>query len=242
SATILQTAQYFLSTHGDIMADFSSQGPTDVDFRVKPDVVAPGVNVISSIPANACAVPPCFAFFQGTSMATPHLAGGAAFLRGMHADWSAADIRSAIVNTAARGVLKRTPVPRDTALVLESSVNIAGAGREDLAAAASATALLSRVSVSFGAVPSISGNSQSAPVRIRNAGTAPATWALSVSSNAPNASVTYSVSPASVSLAPGASATVTVTMTPVKGASPGGHQAMLEVGSAAHAVLYTIIK
>jgi len=242
SATILKTAQYFLSTHGDIMADFSSQGPTDVDFRVKPDVVAPGVNVISSIPANACAVAPCFAFFQGTSMATPHLAGGAAFLRGMHPDWSAADIRSAIVNTAARGVLKRTPVPGDTAFAPEGNVNIAGAGREDLAAAANATALLSPVSVSFGAVPAISGKSLSAPVTIRNGGTSPATWALSITSNVPDSSVTYSVSPASVSLAPGASATVTVTMTPAKGASLRGHQAMLEVGSAAHAVLYTIIK
>ena len=31
------------------MGDFSSQGPTDVDYRVKPDLVAPGVNVLSSI-------------------------------------------------------------------------------------------------------------------------------------------------------------------------------------------------
>ena len=43
----------------DIMAGFSSQGPTDVDFRVKPDVVAPGVNVLSSIPHTYCAAPPC---------------------------------------------------------------------------------------------------------------------------------------------------------------------------------------
>ena len=41
---------YFTSPNDDIMAGFSSQGPTDVDFRVKPDVVAPGVNVLSSIP------------------------------------------------------------------------------------------------------------------------------------------------------------------------------------------------
>ena len=105
-ATIGAALQYFVTTHADIMADFSSQGPTDVDFRVKPDVVAPGVNVLSSIPANACAAPPCFAFFAGTSMATPHLAGSAAFLRGVHPDWSAAQVRSAIVNTAARGVLR----------------------------------------------------------------------------------------------------------------------------------------
>lgn len=80
----------------DIMAGFSSQGPSDVDYRVKPDVVAPGVNVLSSVPANACATPPCFAFFQGTSMATPHLAGSAAIVKQQHATWSAAQIRSAM--------------------------------------------------------------------------------------------------------------------------------------------------
>ena len=35
-----------VTANDDIMAGFSSQGPTDVDFRVKPDVVAPGVNVL----------------------------------------------------------------------------------------------------------------------------------------------------------------------------------------------------
>ncbi len=95
---------YFYSGNNDIMAGFSSQGPTDVDFRVKPDVVAPGVNVLSSIPQQFCDAPRpggCFAFFQGTSMATPHLAGSAAVrARQAHPDWPAWAVRSAIVNTA----------------------------------------------------------------------------------------------------------------------------------------------
>jgi minor extracellular serine protease Vpr len=103
ATTIGATLAYFLTTNADIMAGFSSQGPTNVDFRVKPDVVAPGVNVLSSIPHQFCGTPPCFAFFQGTSMATPHLAGSAAVVHGQHADWSAAEVRSAIVNTADRG-------------------------------------------------------------------------------------------------------------------------------------------
>ena len=89
------------------MAGFSSQGPTDVDFRVKPDVVAPGVNVLSSVPMHLCGGNPCFAFFSGTSMAAPHLAGSAAVVRGQRPDLSAAEVRSTIVNTAARGVLGR---------------------------------------------------------------------------------------------------------------------------------------
>jgi subtilisin family serine protease len=239
-ATVVDALQYYLTTHQNIMADFSSQGPTDVDFRVKPDVVAPGVNVLSSVPASECATPPCFAFFQGTSMATPHLAGTAAFLRGLHPDWSAADIRSAVVNTAQRGVLFSPPVAASTTLPVETKVNIIGAGLEDALAAANASALLSPVSVSFGAVPAISGQSLSAQVTLKNAGSGTATWALSTSGS--DGSVNYSVSPASVTLGAGASTTVTVTMSAAKGAAFGTHQGMLEVGSAAHAALFTIIK
>src|SRR6266540_3337015 len=67
STTIGAALAYFSTVNANIMAGFSSQGPTDVDFRVKPDVVAPGVNVLSSIPAAFCAAPAspsCWAFFQ----------------------------------------------------------------------------------------------------------------------------------------------------------------------------------
>ena len=96
----------------DVMADFSSEGPTDVDFRVKPDVVAPGVNVLSSIPTSFCDGDPCFAFFQGTSMATPHLAGSAAIVRQEHPDWPAWAVGSAVVNTADTGVLREVHARR----------------------------------------------------------------------------------------------------------------------------------
>jgi subtilisin family serine protease len=240
SATVADALQYYLTTHQNIMADFSSQGPTDVDFRVKPDVIAPGVNVLSSVPASECTTPPCFAFFQGTSMATPHLAGSAAFVRGLHPDWSAADIRSAVVNTATRGVLFAPPAAATSTLAIETNVNIIGAGIENLAAAASASALLSPVSVSFGAVPMISGQSRSAAVTITNGGAGPATWSLATSGS--DASVQFSVAPNSVTLGAGASRTVVVTMTAAKGAAPGSHQGTLEVGSDAHAALYTIVK
>ena len=49
--TILAGLDYFRTGNDNIMAGFSSEGPTDVKFRIKPDVVAPGVNVLSSQPA-----------------------------------------------------------------------------------------------------------------------------------------------------------------------------------------------
>jgi minor extracellular serine protease Vpr len=228
-ATISAALSYFLTPNVDIMAGFSSQGPTDVDFRVKPDVVAPGVNVLSSVPHNACGAPPCFAFFQGTSMATPHLAGSAAVVRGQHPTWSAAQVRSAIVNQAEQGVLKNFSTAKP-----ENDVNVVGAGRENLDNAVRATVALDPVSVSFGAVPSGSGQ------------TATATVQLSLSSGPFTVSVTPSTGTGVTYTASLSGSTVTVTMSAAKGASGGDHQATLRVlrggTEVAHAAVYTLIK
>jgi subtilisin family serine protease len=233
--TIGATLAYLQTGNNDFMAGFSSQGPTDVDFRVKPDLVAPGVSVLSSIPHQFCDAPPCFAFFQGTSMATPHLAGSAAVVRGAHPTWSAAQVRSAVVNTADTGVLKSA-----TTGALVSDVNLIGTGRENLLSAVGVGAGLDPVSVSFGAVPSGSGQTQSFDVTITNLGGSAATWSVAVGTST-GTGVAYSVSASSVSLAPGGSTVVTITMTAAKGASAGGHQATLTVGGS-HGAVYTLIK
>jgi minor extracellular serine protease Vpr len=240
NGTITAARQYIDTNNDDFMAGFSSQGPTDVDFRVKPDVVAPGVNVLSSIPSAFCALPPCFAFFQGTSMATPHLAGSAAAVRWAHPTWSAADIRSAIVNSAAQGKLRQSS---SRVGAFETDVNVTGAGREDLAAAIKAPLSLDPVSVSFGAVPSGSGQTRTFPVTITNLGD-PGTFAVTV--GAGSGGVAFSVAPASLSLASGQSATVTVTLAAGKGIAAGDRSATLSVsgagGDVAHAVVYTLVK
>jgi subtilisin family serine protease len=244
-ATISATLAYFQTANADIMAGFSSQGPTDVDFRIKPDVVAPGVNVLSSIPTTFCKPGPCFAFFQGTSMASPHLAGSAAIVRQQHPTWSAAEVRSAIVNTADRGTPKN-PVLRDATNGLHvDNVNITGAGRENLLAAVNAKVALDPVSVSFGAVPSGSGQTLKSTVTLNNLSGAPQTFTLSISGQ-PEADVVYTVAPSSVTIKGGESVDVTVTMTSKKGAAAAGRQAYLEVASGgenvAHAALFTLVK
>lgn len=212
------------------MASFSSQGPTDVDFRVKPDVVAPGVNVLSSQPAHACAAPPCWAFFQGTSMATPHLAGAAAVVRSQHPTWDAYQVRSAIVNTADQGVLLKTD-----GSALETSVNTIGAGRANVESAVTASVALDPVSVSFGAVPSGSGQSDTRTVSLSSLGGAATSVAITGTTGT---GVAYGAT-----LSGG---TITVSMSADKGASTGGHQAILRVYSGAteiaHAAVYTLIK
>jgi minor extracellular serine protease Vpr len=85
------------------ISGFSSRGPTD-DYRIKPDIVAPGDSVTSSVPQVASTLfdPSGYAEAGGTSMATPHMAGAAALMRQAHTDWSTREMKAAFMNTAGR--------------------------------------------------------------------------------------------------------------------------------------------
>ena len=83
------------ATKGGAIADFSSGGPTPYSLRLKPDVSAPGVSILSSVPAHLGS----WRFLDGTSMASPHVAGAAALLRQRHPSWTVAQIKSALVLT-----------------------------------------------------------------------------------------------------------------------------------------------
>jgi subtilisin family serine protease len=74
-------------------ADFSSVGPTTISMRLKPDVAAPGVDVLSSVSGGG------WAELSGTSMAAPHIAGAAALLRQRHPSWSVDQLKSALVQS-----------------------------------------------------------------------------------------------------------------------------------------------
>ncbi|WP_281658951.1 S8 family serine peptidase [Halobacillus sp. Cin3] len=75
------------------VAPFSSRGPVTTNWEVKPDLLAPGVAVWSTIPGG-------YTSLQGTSMAAPHIAGAAALLKEAHPDWTPKEIKSALVSTA----------------------------------------------------------------------------------------------------------------------------------------------
>ncbi|KAL9234426.1 hypothetical protein vseg_009298 [Gypsophila vaccaria] len=91
-----------------VVAAFSSRGPSLVDPNViKPDITAPGVNILAAWPPIT---PPTelksdrrrvlFNIISGTSMSCPHLSGIAALIKSVHKDWSPAAIKSAIMTTA----------------------------------------------------------------------------------------------------------------------------------------------
>lgn len=224
------------------MAGFSSWGPTHGDLLIKPDVVAPGADVLSSYPAWSCdPVPPegCWSFLGGTSMATPHLAGAAAVVRGIHPDWSAAQVRSAVVNTAQEGVLRHPETD-----VVTKDAQIVGSGLLDVNAAGLAVAGLDPVSTSFRSLSGGAGRSLSRTMVVTNLDDVTRTFSLAVTDDAADG-VTFSVAGGSFSLAPGASRVVSVGVSSVKGAADGHRQATLRVSSGgvevAHAMLYALV-
>nr|ABN05911.1 Peptidase S8 and S53, subtilisin, kexin, sedolisin [Medicago truncatula] len=92
-----------------VMASFSSRGPNQVQpYILKPDVTAPGVNILAAyslfasvsnlVTDNRRGFP--FNIQQGTSMSCPHVAGTAGLIKTLHPNWSPAAIKSAIMTTA----------------------------------------------------------------------------------------------------------------------------------------------
>ncbi|MGE5412232.1 MAG: S8 family serine peptidase, partial [Clostridiales bacterium] len=78
----------------DTLAKFSSKGPTKKTYIIKPEILAPGVNIKSSLPGGK------YENYSGTSMATPHVAGVCALIKHLHKDWTPEMIKSAIVSSA----------------------------------------------------------------------------------------------------------------------------------------------
>ncbi|MFB5269061.1 S8 family serine peptidase [Paenibacillus enshidis] len=91
---------------GDTIASFSSRGPnSDGLLGIKPDVVAPGVNIMSTYPEwskyiEDASYEEAYERSSGTSMASPHVAGLAALLVQEHPDWTPFDVRAALANTS----------------------------------------------------------------------------------------------------------------------------------------------
>ena len=92
----------FVKEVGETMANFSSRGPVMGNWMIKPDVSAPGVAIVSTIPVHQSSGPHGhgYAAFQGTSMAAPHVAGAAALILQANPDWSVDFVKAALMNTA----------------------------------------------------------------------------------------------------------------------------------------------
>lgn len=118
-----------------VVAAFSSRGPNSMAPQIlKPDVVAPGVNILAAW--TGAAAPSeletdrrrvKFNIISGTSMSCPHVSGVAALLKAAHPDWSPAAIRSALMTTAYTVDNSGRPL-RDVATGADSTAFDHGAG------------------------------------------------------------------------------------------------------------------
>ncbi|MEW9502195.1 S8 family serine peptidase [Jeotgalibacillus marinus] len=126
----------------ETMADFSSRGPVVDTWMIKPDVSAPGVNITSTIPTHDPSNPHGYAALQGTSMASPHVAGASAILLQAHPDWNVDDVKAALMNTADNLINPETSE--------DYAHNTQGAGSIRIVDAMETTTLVTDASHSFG--------------------------------------------------------------------------------------------
>lgn len=132
------------NAHGDIMASFSSRGPNgSVPDLIAPNISAPGRAIWAAYHQGAGGDGTySYNVIQGTSMASPHLAGAAALVVATHPDWTPAEIQSAIMSTSHTGILD------DDGITLATPFDT-GSGRVDVAAATHAGFVLDTTTAEF---------------------------------------------------------------------------------------------
>ncbi len=169
-----------VSTEGaePVIASFSASGPTPLGLLPKPDVSAPGVAVLSSVPGDE------FVELSGTSMATPYVAGVAALLRAAHPDWTVEELKSALVLTGG-------PVWKDPNQRTEASSARQGGGLVDPEEAAAPEIFTRPQSIAFGLVALDGGTaSVTRSVELLDAGTGGGTWGVTIIDRGPPRGVT----------------------------------------------------
>ena len=225
---------------GNVMASFSARGPGPAPDILKPDVTAPGINILAGFTPDAANAMPGenFAYLSGTSMATPHVAGVAALLLQAHPSWSPSAIKSALMTTARQSVTatgsedSANPfdfgaghiVPNDAAdpgLVYDVSgdeYDAFACGTESPAVSAERCDELSLAGLSFAGAdlnqPSIAverlANQRTISRTVTNVSDQAETYTANIV--APSG-IAVAVDPPSIDLPPGASATFDVTFT-----------------------------
>lgn len=223
SATADTTAIGEGSVQGDVLADFSYRGPTPAPLAdlQKPDITAPGVNIY----AGTDDASGNYQFMSGTSMSSPHTAGAAALVRAANPAWTVPEVKSAIQSTAKSGGFQEDGVT-------SWNIDDIGSGRVDLGKAALAGLTLDETFANFlAANPATGGDVKELNLAaLRNLTCSPdCSWTRTVTNRldvagtwdtsfvADSGDISAEVSPASFTLAPGATQVLTITAAPPPG-------------------------
>jgi subtilisin family serine protease len=196
-----------------VVTSFSSSGPEAINHILKPDIAAPGGQILSStLPEFSGGSP--FAVFDGTSMATPHIAGAAALLVQRHPSWSVQQLKSALMSTAGAAWA-------DTARTKEAPVTMQGAGLANVLAADDPQIFTEPASLSFGMFNANHGAaSRGLLLRVQDAGSGSGNWTVSLQPQSAT-SGTDLVVPALVAVGPGGEADISVVARASATAEPG---------------------
>jgi minor extracellular serine protease Vpr len=195
-----------------VITSFSSAGPTAFGHDLKPDVSAPGGQILSSTLPNTD--PSRFAVFDGTSMATPHVTGAAALLLELHPSWTPPEVKSALVSTAVAAW-------GDTARTQEAPVTLEGGGLVSLPRAADPRLFTDPVSLSFeDLVVTRGAASRGLLVRLTDAGNGSGTWQVELAPQAATTGASIDV-PGAIAVPPGGEADVAVVARAAAGAVQG---------------------
>ncbi|MGZ4257084.1 MAG: S8 family serine peptidase [Gaiellaceae bacterium] len=185
-----------------IVTSFSSAGPTNFTHMLKPDVAAPGGQILSSTLTEFAGSN--FVVLDGTSMAAPHVTGSAALLLQQHPTWTPAQVKSALMTTAG-------PAWGNTARTQEASVLLEGAGLVNVYAADSPKLFADPSSLSFGFL-----NTDHAAARkpllvsLSDAGGGAGAWTVSIDAQSASAGATVTPEESVVTVPPGGTVDVPV--------------------------------
>lgn len=222
SELVLSTIAFQAGNDADIITDFSSRGPAPSNY-LKPDIAAPGVNILAhgyTTGATGEARHLGYGQISGTSMAGPHVAGAAVLLKQLYPQWSPDAIKSAMMSTAK--YMEVYNPDGSPAQPLDM-----GAGRLDIGAAMDPGVILDPPSLSFGMMPT--GTQKTINVQVVNVSNAAETYTLSTLYTGDSFTQTtelpgVTVDPQSITIEPGDSAQVQITMDTASSAGLGDNQ------------------
>ena len=189
------------TTWAGVPTSFTSSGLTPFGHALKPDVTAPGAQILSStLPEFAGDE---YAVLDGTSFSAPHVSGAAALLVQRHPSWTSPQVKSALMSTAG-------PAFGDTSLTQEASVLVQGAGLVRVGSADRPLIFTDPQSLSFGYLPAnaASPSSKAVSVTVSDAGDGAGTWATEIQAQVASRGATVEAAP--VTLAPSGSAVVQI--------------------------------